>query len=271
MRLRYGIAVAGAHGKTTTTSMIALVLRAGRAGSDRGDRRPAERLRQQRPARPGRVHGRRGGRERSVVPEAVPVDCGRSPTSTTSTWRTTATGRPSSRRSSTSPTRCRSTARWSPARTTTAVRELLPRMTRRVITYALDDRAADIVGGGDARSRPSARRCEVRQRRRRAGRRARPAAAARAGPAQPAERARRGGGGARSRRRVPAHRGGARGVPGAPNGASRCAARRTGCWSSTTTATTRPRLPRSSPPPAPASTAASSSSSSRTAIRGRGC
>ena len=32
MRLRYGIAVAGAHGKTTTTSMIALVLE--RAGLD---------------------------------------------------------------------------------------------------------------------------------------------------------------------------------------------------------------------------------------------
>src|SRR3989338_4366210 len=32
MRLRYGIAVAGSHGKTTTTSMIALVLE--RAGLD---------------------------------------------------------------------------------------------------------------------------------------------------------------------------------------------------------------------------------------------
>ena len=32
MRLRYGIAIAGAHGKTTTTSMVALVLE--RAGLD---------------------------------------------------------------------------------------------------------------------------------------------------------------------------------------------------------------------------------------------
>src|SRR5258708_39333681 len=32
MRLRYGIAVAGAHGKTTTTSMVAVVLE--RAGMD---------------------------------------------------------------------------------------------------------------------------------------------------------------------------------------------------------------------------------------------
>ncbi len=30
MRLKYGIAVAGMHGKTTTTSMIAAVLAAGR-------------------------------------------------------------------------------------------------------------------------------------------------------------------------------------------------------------------------------------------------
>ena len=48
MRLRYGIAIAGAHGKTTTTSMVALVLERAGHGSDRGDRRPAERLRQQR-------------------------------------------------------------------------------------------------------------------------------------------------------------------------------------------------------------------------------
>jgi UDP-N-acetylmuramate--alanine ligase len=34
MRLRYAIAVAGAHGKTTTTSMIALVL-SGARGSTR--------------------------------------------------------------------------------------------------------------------------------------------------------------------------------------------------------------------------------------------
>ena len=57
MRLRFGIAVAGAHGKTTTTSMIALVLE--RAGLDPtaviGG--PAERLRQQRAARTRRLHG----------------------------------------------------------------------------------------------------------------------------------------------------------------------------------------------------------------------
>ena len=76
MRLRYAIAVAGAHGKTTTTSMIALVLE--RAGLDPtaviGGR--LERLRQQRAARPRRADGGRGGRKRSVVSETVSDDCG---------------------------------------------------------------------------------------------------------------------------------------------------------------------------------------------------
>ena len=34
MRLKYGIAIAGMHGKTTTTSMIAAVLAAWRPGPD---------------------------------------------------------------------------------------------------------------------------------------------------------------------------------------------------------------------------------------------
>ena len=71
MRLRYGIAIAGAHGKTTTTSMVALVLE--RAGLDPtaviGGRLSAfgsnARLGQR------RLHGRRGGRERSLVSQAV--------------------------------------------------------------------------------------------------------------------------------------------------------------------------------------------------------
>ncbi len=60
MRLRFSIAVAGSHGKTTTTSMIALVME--RAGLD-----PTaviggapERLRQQRATRAGRLPGGRG-------------------------------------------------------------------------------------------------------------------------------------------------------------------------------------------------------------------
>jgi UDP-N-acetylmuramate-alanine ligase len=64
MRLRYAIAVAGAHGKTTTTSMIALVLE--RAGLDprrssAGGSAPSAATR----ASARRVDGRGGGRERS--------------------------------------------------------------------------------------------------------------------------------------------------------------------------------------------------------------
>ena len=71
MRLRFGIAVAGAHGKTSTTSMIALVLE--RAGLDPtaviGGRLSAFGSN----ARLGRgeLHGGRGRRERPLVPEAV--------------------------------------------------------------------------------------------------------------------------------------------------------------------------------------------------------
>ena len=45
-------------------------------GSDRRHRRPAERLRQQRAARARRLHGRRGGRKRPIVPEADAGDRG---------------------------------------------------------------------------------------------------------------------------------------------------------------------------------------------------
>ena len=41
MRLKYGVAVAGSHGKTTTTSMVALGARQGRPRSDRGGGRAA--------------------------------------------------------------------------------------------------------------------------------------------------------------------------------------------------------------------------------------
>ena len=61
MRLRFSIAVAGSHGKTTTTSMIALMLERAGSRSDGGDRRAAERVRQQRAARPWRADGRRSG------------------------------------------------------------------------------------------------------------------------------------------------------------------------------------------------------------------
>jgi len=67
MRMKYGIAVAGSHGKTTTTAMIAEALTRGRldptARATRPDgrhRRPGGQAALGRQARQGRVHGRRG-------------------------------------------------------------------------------------------------------------------------------------------------------------------------------------------------------------------
>ena len=55
MRLKYGIAVAGSHGKTTTTSMIAVVLDRGRTRSHHGHRRAVGYFGEQRKARVGRI------------------------------------------------------------------------------------------------------------------------------------------------------------------------------------------------------------------------
>ena len=89
---------------------------------DGGDRRPAERVRQQRAARAGRVHGGGSGRERPVVPEAVAVDRGGDQHRPRAPGELRQLRRRCSRRSSTSPTRCRSTARSSPAPTIDAGR-----------------------------------------------------------------------------------------------------------------------------------------------------
>ena len=51
MRFRYGIAVAGTHGKTTTTSLIASVLAEGGVDPDVRDRRPAAERELERAAR----------------------------------------------------------------------------------------------------------------------------------------------------------------------------------------------------------------------------
>ena len=116
MRLRYGIAIAGAHGKTTTTSMIALVL--DRAGLDPtaviGGRLSAFGSN----ARLGkrRLHGGGGRRERPVVSEAVAVDCRHHEHRSRAHGKLTAPGTTCSRRSRTSRTRCRSMARWWRAR-----------------------------------------------------------------------------------------------------------------------------------------------------------
>ena len=61
MRLRFSIAVAGAHGKTTTTSMIAFVLERSGLDPDAVIGGRLQRVRQRRPARARRIHGGGGG------------------------------------------------------------------------------------------------------------------------------------------------------------------------------------------------------------------
>ena len=69
---RRGIAVAGTHGKTTTTSMLTVALQALRRGPVVRDRRRAQRVGHQRPRGLGRHLRRRGRRERRLVPAAGP-------------------------------------------------------------------------------------------------------------------------------------------------------------------------------------------------------
>ena len=67
---RRTIAVAGSHGKTTTSSMLALILRGAGLAAELRDRRRRQRGRRQRRVRRGRVARRRGRRERRHVPAA---------------------------------------------------------------------------------------------------------------------------------------------------------------------------------------------------------
>ena len=64
MRLKWAIAVAGTHGKTTTTSLVATVLEAARFDPNRDQWRYHQRLRHQYALRCFRVDGGGGGRER---------------------------------------------------------------------------------------------------------------------------------------------------------------------------------------------------------------
>jgi UDP-N-acetylmuramate--alanine ligase len=147
MRLRYGIAVAGAHGKTTTTSMIALVLE--RAGLD-----------------PTAVIGGRlsafGSNARLGRGELMVVEADESDRSFLKLSPSIAVVTNIDRE------HMESYGDWANLQQAfadfankvpfygavvacaddAAVRELLPNLTRRVITYALDDRGADIVGRG---------------------------------------------------------------------------------------------------------------------------
>jgi UDP-N-acetylmuramate--alanine ligase len=68
MRLKFGIAIAGTHGKTTTTSIVATILTHAGLDPDRGGRRQAQRAGHQRQAGAGAVPGRGGRRVGRLVP-----------------------------------------------------------------------------------------------------------------------------------------------------------------------------------------------------------
>jgi UDP-N-acetylmuramate--alanine ligase len=147
MRLRYGIAIAGAHGKTTTTSMVALILE--RAGLD-----------------PTAVIGGRlsafGSNARLGRGDYMVVEADESDRSFLKLSPSIAVITNLDRE------HMESYGSWMNLQQAfaefankvpfygaivacaddPAVRELLPQLTRRVITYALDDRPADVAGKG---------------------------------------------------------------------------------------------------------------------------
>jgi UDP-N-acetylmuramate--alanine ligase len=147
MRLRYGIAIAGAHGKTTTTSMVALVLE--RAGLD-----------------PTAVIGGRlsafGSNARLGSGDYMVVEADESDRSFLKLSPSIAVITNLDRE------HMESYGSWANLQQAfadfankvpfygaivacaddPAVRELLPKLTRRVITYALSDRDADVVARG---------------------------------------------------------------------------------------------------------------------------
>jgi UDP-N-acetylmuramate--alanine ligase len=163
MRLRYGIAVAGAHGKTTTTSMIALVLE--QAGLD-----------------PTAVIGGRlsafGSNARLGRGELMVVEADESDRSFLKLSPSIAVITNIDRE------HMESYGDWASLQQAfadfankvpfygavvacaddPAVRELVPNLTRRLITYGLDDQPVDIVGRG-MRLEAFGSTCEVAQRR----------------------------------------------------------------------------------------------------------
>jgi UDP-N-acetylmuramate--alanine ligase len=162
MRLRYGIAIAGAHGKTTTTSMVALMLE--HAGLD-----------------PTAVIGGRlsafGSNARLGRGEYMVVEADESDRSFLKLSPSIAVITNIDRE------HMESYGSWENLQQAFAdfankvpfygavvacaddgpVRELLPSLTRRVITYALDDRQADVVGRA-MRLEAFGSSCEVLQR-----------------------------------------------------------------------------------------------------------
>ncbi len=138
MRLKQGIAIAGTHGKTTTTSLVASLPGRRRPRSDLRHRRPAQLGRRQRPPRQRRVPGGRGRRVGRLLP--VPVAGGLG--GDQHRRRPHGDLRPrlrrgSSRPSSTSCIACRSTASAVLCVDDPNVREILPRIAKQVVTYGL--------------------------------------------------------------------------------------------------------------------------------------
>ena len=262
--MKYGIAVAGTHGKTTTTSLLGAGPARGRARSDRRGRRQAARARHQRAARAGRVPGRRGRRERRHVPPALAHHRGRDqhrPRAPRSLRRHGA--------------RARGVPAVHPPRAVLRARGALHRQRERARRCCRT--CASASSPTAPRPTPTGRRASC---------------ASRACETHLRGLARRASGSGTVRLRMPgrhhalnalaAHRGGRRArhpvrasprtrsrSSAASTAASRCRARSAASWWSTTTATT----PRRSAPrcarPAKASTAASSSPSSRIATRAR--
>ena len=253
MRLKDGIAVAGSHGKTTTTSLIAHVL--GAAGLDPtaviGGRVLASALAEHRAPRHRRAAGRRGRRERRLVPAAHAGDRGRHQHRPRAPRPLRHLRRAARRRSSTFANRVPFYGLAVLCLDHPGVQAILPRLTRRIDDLRLRARrptcaASDVEA---RRLRHALRRAPPR----RAARRGRAAAA---GPPQRAQRARRARGRARARGPVRDRRGGARELPRrrAPLRAQGRGRRRHA--SSTTTATTRPRSAPRSPPRARSHSAA---------------
>jgi len=142
MRLRYAIAVAGAHGKTTTTSMIAVMLE--RAGLDPtaviGD---GERLWQQRTAGTRRVDGAEADESDRSFLRLFPTIAVM--TNIDHEHLESYGGSVnSSRRSSISPTSALLRGRGG-VRRDTHLAAVLPRITRRIITYGLETATADVM------------------------------------------------------------------------------------------------------------------------------
>ena len=271
MRFKRGIAVAGTHGKTTTTSLLASVL--GEGGLDPTFVIGGQLLAAGANARlgSGPVAGGRGRRERRQLPAPEPADRDRHQHRRRPPGELRRRLRQACRRRSTnSCTACRSTA-WRCCASTIRKSPRWPTNTpRHVMTYGFaehaDVRAEDVQPGRRAHALHAV---PARWH----------AHAGRAGPAGPPQRAERAG---RRRGRLAAGRRAARRSRArwrsspASAAASTCwrssttAQGRRRCSWSTTTATTRRNWRRCSPPRAAAGrTSAWSSRSSRTATAAR--